>query len=169
MTDPTPREGVVSAASDAEGIVIVRIFDAPREQVFKAWTEAERFATWFGEHGTSIPPDRVSMDARPGGAWSAVMLIGPEKTELPFSGHFREVVEPERVVLTLMGPDEDSSGNVEILTAVFKDLGDGTTEMTFTQRGGNLPAAEYARAMSGWLVFFDRITEHLKTRHDTES
>jgi len=46
------------AHSDAEGILIVRVFDAPRELVFKAWTEAERFATWFGEHGSSIPLDK---------------------------------------------------------------------------------------------------------------
>ena len=68
MTEPTPAEGVVSATSDADGIVIVRVFDAPRELVFKAWTEPERFATWFGEHGSSIPLETASMDPRPGGA-----------------------------------------------------------------------------------------------------
>jgi uncharacterized protein YndB with AHSA1/START domain len=60
MSDPTPPEGVVSASSDADGIVIVRIFDAPRELVFKAWTEPERFATWFGEHDSSIPLENIS-------------------------------------------------------------------------------------------------------------
>ena len=39
MSDATPQEGVVSAHSDAEGILIVRVFDAPRERVFKAWTK----------------------------------------------------------------------------------------------------------------------------------
>jgi uncharacterized protein YndB with AHSA1/START domain len=147
--------------------VIVRVFNAPREQVFKAWTEAERFATWFGEHGSSIPLDRVSMDARPGGAWSAVMLHGPDRIELPFSGEFLEVVEPERVVMTVTDASTLEGANVEVLTADFKDLGDGGTEMTFTQRGGNLPADEYSRAMRGWLIFFDRLNEHLKTRHDS--
>ena len=47
------------------------------------------------------------------------------------------------------------------MTADFKDLGDGRTEMTFTQRGGNLPADEYSRAMRGSLIFFDRMAEHL--------
>jgi uncharacterized protein YndB with AHSA1/START domain len=170
MSDTTPPEGVVSAASDAEGIVIVRIFDAPRELVFKAWTEAERFATWFGEHGSSIPLDKVSMDARPGGAWSATMIYGPDEVELPFFGTFLEVVEPERVSLTLEDPG--GGGFEEVLTAVLKDLGGGRTEMTFTQRGGNLPADEYSRAMRGSLIFFDRMGEHLaaslKTRHDQE-
>ena len=173
MSDATPQEGVVSDHSDAEGIVIVRVFDAPRELVFKAWTEAERFATWFGEHGSSIPLDKVSMDARPGGAWSATMIYGPDKIELPFAGKFLEVVEPERVSMTIVDPSDPESGLVEVLTADFKDLGNGRTEMTFTQRGGTLPADEYSRAMRGSLIFFDRMAEHLadslKARHDSTS
>lgn len=171
MSDPTPAEGVVSASSDADGIVIVRVFDAPRELVFKAWTEPERFATWFGEHGSSIPLERISMDARPGGAWSALMIHGPERIEIPFAGEFREVVEPELVELTLVDPGDPDSGMIEVLRAEFRDLGDGRTEMTFTQRG-NLPADEYSRAMRGSLIFFDRLAEHLseelKARHDSD-
>lgn len=173
MADATPPEGVVSAASDAEGIVIVRVFNAPRELVFKAWTEPERFAAWFGEHGSSIPLDKISMDARPGGAWSAVMLHGPERIEIPFSGKFREVVEPERVVMTLADPEDPDDQNAEVLTAELRDLGGGRTEMTFTQRGGNLPADEYSRAMRGSLIFFERLAEHvsgeLKARHDSDA
>ena len=86
MSDPMPPEGVVSASSDADGIVIMRIFDAPRELLFKAWTEPERFVTWFGEHGSSIPLERISMDARPGGAWSAVIIHGPERDRSPVRG-----------------------------------------------------------------------------------
>ena len=172
MTDPTSPEGVVSAASDATGIVIVRVFDAPRELVFKAWTEPERFATWFGEHGSSIPLENISMDARPGGAWSAVMIHGPDRIEIPFQGTFLEVVEPERVSMTLVDPDDPDSGNAEVLTAEFRDLGGDRTEMTFTQRGGNLPADEYSRAMRGSLIFFERLADHLsdelKARHDSD-
>jgi len=171
MSDDAPQEGVVSAHSDADGILIVRVFDAPRELVFEAWTVPERFATWFGEHGSSIPLDKVSMDARPGGAWNATMLHGPDQIEIPFAGTFLEVVEPERVSMTIVDPSDPDSGRAEVLTAEFKDLGDGRTEMTFTQRGGNLPADEYSRAMRGSLIFFDRLAEHLgetlKARHDT--
>ena len=171
MSDPTTPEGVVSAASDVEGILIVRVFDAPRELVFKAWTEPERFATWFGEHGSSIPLEGLSMDARPGGAWSALMIHGPERIEIPFSGEFLEVVPPERVVMTVEVPGGPGPGGVEVLTAEFRDLGGGRTEMTFTQRG-NLPADEYSRAMRGSLIFFERLAEHLseelKARHDSD-
>ncbi|MEZ0233737.1 MAG: SRPBCC domain-containing protein [Actinomycetota bacterium] len=171
MTEPTPAEGVVSATSDADGIVIVRVFDAPRELVFKAWTEPERFATWFGEHGSSIPLETASMDPRPGGVWSAVMIHGPERIEIPFSGTFREVVEPEVVELVLEVAGEALQGPPEVLRAEFRDLGDGRTEMTFTQRG-SMPADEYSRAMRGSLIFFDRLADHLaeelKTRHDSD-
>ncbi len=171
MTDPTPAEGVVSAKSDDDGIVIVRVFDAPRELVFKAWTEPERFATWFGEHGSSIPLETASMDPRPGGAWSAVMLHGPERMEIPFAGTFREVVEPEVVELVLEVAGEALQGPPEVMRAEFRDLGGGRTEMTFTQRGA-LPADEYSRAMRGSLIFFDRLADHLadelKARHDSD-
>jgi uncharacterized protein YndB with AHSA1/START domain len=168
MSDEPRPEGIVSAHSDAEGILIVRIFDAPREEVFKAWTVAERFAQWFGEHGSEIPLDKVAMDPRPGGAWHATMYHGPDRIEIPFAGTFLEVVEPERVVLTLTLEDagDPRSENVEVLTADLRDIGDGRTELTFTQRGGNLPADEYSRALRGTLIFFERLQEHLKTRHD---
>ncbi|MGZ8632022.1 MAG: SRPBCC family protein [Actinomycetota bacterium] len=171
MADPTPAEGVVSAKSDADGIVIVRVFDAPPDLVFRAWTEPERFATWFGEHGSSIPLESVSMDPRPGGAWSALMIHGPERIEIPFSGTFREVVEPQVVEMVLEVAGEAIEGPLEVLRAEFRVLGDGRTEMTFTQRG-TLPADEYSRAMRGSLIFFDRLADHLadelKARHDSD-
>lgn len=170
MADQIP-EGVVSASSAADGIVIVRVFDAPRELVYRAWTEPERFATWFGEHGSSIPLENISMDARPGGAWSAVMLHGPDQIEIPFGGQFLELDEPEHIVLTLTDPD--GGPGVETMTVDLEDLGDDRTQMTFQQRGGNLPADEYSRAMRGSLIFFDRLAEHLggetlKARHDSD-
>ena len=85
MSDRPHDDALVSATSDADGIEIVRIFEAPREAVFEAWTRPEGFAAWFGEHGSSIPLDRASMDPRPGGAWQAVMLVGGD-TELVFAG-----------------------------------------------------------------------------------
>lgn len=172
MSEPTPPEGVISASSDADGIRIVRVFDASRELVFKAWTERERFAEWFGEPGSSVPLETFTMDARPGGRWSLIMLHGPERTELPFAGEFLEVVEPSRVVMTLAAVEGPASDALEVLTADLEGLGGGRTRMTFTQRGGNLSSNEYSRAMRGELIFFDRLGEHLtaslKARHDPD-
>jgi uncharacterized protein YndB with AHSA1/START domain len=166
MSDAMPPEGVVSAHADAEGVTIIRVFDAPREAVFRAWVEPEQFSKWFGEEDSEIPMDKIAMDARPGGAWHATMIHGPNKIELPFQGEFVEVMEPERVVMTLTDGQNVDPSRREVLTAVFKDLGGGRTEMTFTQRGGNVSSDEYTRALRGELIFFERLGGHLKARHD---
>lgn len=166
MSEVEPKEGVVSATSDEAGIRIVEIFDALRELVFKAWTEPERFAGWFGEDGSSVPLETVSMDVRPGGAWNLIMLFGPDRAELPFSGHYLEIVEPERLVMTITDQVHPDGEDVEVVTVVLEDLGDGRTRMTFTQHGGNLDADGYAGARRGWLAFFERTGTQLKARHD---
>lgn len=83
-----------STQSDRE-IVITRIFNAPRELVFKAWTEAKHIEQWWGPEGFTT---RVTeMDLRPGGQWCYVM-ISPDGTEYPVQGVFREIVPPERLL-----------------------------------------------------------------------
>jgi len=77
------------------------------------------------------------------------------------------VVAPERVVTTLSDTPDPDTEQVEVVTVVLRDLGDGRTELTFTQRGGNLPPEQYERAMRGWLVFLERQDDYLKMRHDT--
>ena len=156
MTTSTAPQGVVSAACDADGITIIRVFDAPRDLVFRMWTEAAHFVTWFGEHGSEIPLDRCDMDPRPGGAWHATMFHGPDRVEIPFSGEFRAVDPPSHLEMTLADPGNPRSTAVELFTVDLRDLGDGRTEMTFTQTGGNLPADEYSRAMRGMLIFLER-------------
>jgi uncharacterized protein YndB with AHSA1/START domain len=139
------------------GITITRIFHAPRERVWKEWTEPERFSDWYGGGGAEVPMASVSMDVRPGGSWRLTMFSGPERREIHWKGEYREVVEPERLVFTVSDrPTED----YELVTVVLTDLGDGRTEMHFEQRG-SLPAEVYEAAKRGWSTFFDRITERL--------
>ena len=157
----TTPEGVVSAASDAKGITIVRVFDAPRDVVFSMWTQAEHFVTWFGEHGSEIPLEQCSMDPRPGGAWSATMYHGPERIEIPFQGWFRAVDPPGHLEMTLSDPGNPDGPNAELFTVDLREIDGGRTEMTFTQTGGNLPADEYSRAMRGMLIFLERQAAHL--------
>jgi uncharacterized protein YndB with AHSA1/START domain len=143
---------------DEDGITITRIFDAPRERVWKEWTEPERFADWYGGLEGEVPLSTVSMDVREGGRWRATMFFGPARREIQWKGEYREVVEPERLVFTVSDqPGEDSW---ELVTVVLTDLGDGRTEMLFQQRG-SLPAEVYEAAGEGWSGFFDRIAERL--------
>ena len=78
-------------------LTITRVLDAPRELVWKAFTDPEQFAYWFGAE-LEVPLDTVSLDVKPGGAWKAQM-ISEDGTEMPFGGFYRDVQEPERLVL----------------------------------------------------------------------
>jgi uncharacterized protein YndB with AHSA1/START domain len=141
-----------------EGITMTRVFDAPRERVWKEWTEPERFADWFGGSESEVPLPTLSMDVRPGGSWRATMFAGPERYEIQWKGEFREVLEPERLVFTIS--DQPGEEAYELITVVLVDMGDGRTEMRFEQRGG-LGAEQYGRAKEGWSSFFARIAERL--------
>lgn len=148
-------------AEPAEGISITRVFDAPRELVWREWTDPDAFADWFGGADCEVPLATVSMDVRPGGAWRLTMLVGAERREIRWHGAYLEVVEPERLVLTFA--DRSGDNAFELVTVVLTDLGDDRTEMHFTQRG-QMSQAEYERAGAGWSGFFDRVAERLGGR-----
>lgn len=152
--------GRTATMSDSarEGIDITRVFEAPRERVFEAWTTPEDFAAWYGADA-EVPLDRVSMDVRPGGAWSLVIVV--PGTEMPFHGVYREVIAPERLVFTLKDATAPADIEGEVVTATFTELGDRSTEVVFQQRGGNLTAEQYAAAEDGWEAFFDTLAHHL--------
>ena len=141
-----------------EGITIIRVFPASRERMWEEWTEPERFADWFGGSGAEVPVSTVAMDIRKGGAWRATMFAGPARREIRWTGEYREVVEPERLVFTLS--DQPGEDMYELVTVVLSDLGDGRTEMRFDQRG-RMSAKQYERAGGGWSSFFDRMDERL--------
>ena len=142
----------------ADGITIVRVFDAPRERVWTEWTEPEAFADWFGGAEAEIPLSTVSMDVRPGGSWRATMYADPGRREIRWIGEYLEVVAPERLVFTVTDRPEDDAR--ELITVVFSDLGDGRTEMHFRQTG-HMSAEQYERTGQGWSKFFDRIDARL--------
>jgi uncharacterized protein YndB with AHSA1/START domain len=141
-----------------QGITITRVFDAPRERVWKEWTEPERFADWFGGRDADVPPSTVAMDVRPGGTWRATMFAGRGRREIHWKGTYREVVAPERLVFTVS--DQPGDDAYELVRVDLTDLGDGRTEMLFRQ-SGRMTAEQYGRAKEGWATFFDRIAEHL--------
>jgi uncharacterized protein YndB with AHSA1/START domain len=146
-------------AASGEGITMTRVFEVPRERVWREWTEPERFADWFGGEHAEVPVSTVSMDVREGGAWRATMFAGPERREIQWKGEYREVIPPERLVLTITDqPDDDLS---DLLIVVLTELGDGRTQMLFEQRGGHMSAKQYEAAKSGWGTFFDRMAAHL--------
>lgn len=132
-------------------------FEAPREEVWREWTEPERFADWYGGPDFPIPLDTVAMDVREGGKWNLVMIAGPR--EIHWDGEYIEVKEPERLVFTVSDqPEEDI---YDLCTVVLTDLDGDRTEMLFQQSGGHMSAEAYRRAAQGWSGFFERIAERL--------
>jgi uncharacterized protein YndB with AHSA1/START domain len=143
-------------------VTVTRTFDAPRDVVWRAWTEPEQFAQWFGGPPYVTQPETVSLDVRPGGQWRATMVSEEDGSEIPFAGEYREVVEHERLVLTFMDPSDPNNPNVEVLTITFADLGDKTEVVA--HQAGHLPQDEYGQLAEGYSTFFDQLAEHLARR-----
>jgi uncharacterized protein YndB with AHSA1/START domain len=144
--------------TEPAGITITRVFDAPRERVWREWTEPERFADWFGGPDADVPLSTVAMDVREGGTWRATMFFGPDRRESRWRGAYRQVMAPERLVFTVT--DEPGKDAYELVVVDLVDLGDGRTEMRFEQHGRR-SAQAYERTRRGWGVFFDRVAERL--------
>lgn len=103
----------VTTPSDRE-IVTERVFDAPRERVYAAFTDPELIPEWWGPRKTTTTVD--VMDVRPGGAWRFV-CANPDGSEDGFRGTYREVSAPERVVQTFewegnAGPRDRGDGDL---------------------------------------------------------
>jgi uncharacterized protein YndB with AHSA1/START domain len=138
------------------GLTITRVLAAPRERVWREWTEPAAFADWFGGPEAEVPLDTVAMDVRPGGAWRATMLY--EGGEIRWTGEYREVDPPERLVFTITDRPDDAAR--ELIVVVLGDLGDGRTEMVVEQHG-QMPPAAYDAARNGWGAFLDRMERRL--------
>jgi len=158
-----------TAESTGQALVIERVFDAPRELVWKAWTEPERIMRWWGPKGYTSPACKI--DLRVGGRYLYCMR-SPEGQDLWSTGVYREIVPFERMVCTNSFADEN--GNVvpasdygittdlplEMLaTVTFEDLG-GKTKLTLRHEG--FPAGEMSEmAQAGWNETFDKLAESL--------
>lgn len=142
-------------------VTITRIFDAPRELVFKAWTDPKHLAKWFGPKGFTTPV--CEADARVGGTWHIVMR-GPDGTEYPCGGVYREVVEPERLVFTNIATDKEGNPILDGLTTVIFEQYGGKTKLTLQTRATAVVdyATEHLKGMeAGWTQSLERLGEEL--------
>jgi len=122
-TAKQPPAGIatVTTPSDRE-IRIERVFDAPRERVWRAMTDPELLAQWWGR-GYKLDVERLEVER--GGHWRFVEH-GPDGVH-GFEGRFREVVAPERMVQTFEW--DGMPGYVAVDTMTLEDLGDGRTRV----------------------------------------
>lgn len=138
-------------------LVVTRIFDAPRHLVFKAWTDPDHLARWWGPRGfTTIS---CAIDVRPGGTWFRCMRA-PDGREHRKHGIYREITEPERLVFTYATEDASGSAGPETLVTVsFAEFG-GKTRLTLRQARFESEAARDAHE-GGWASCLERFAEYL--------
>jgi uncharacterized protein YndB with AHSA1/START domain len=149
-----------SAETPAHEVTVERTIEAPRERVWAAWTQPAHFSQWFGVAPFATPQDRISLDVRPGGRWSATQVSAQDGTELPFVGTYGEVVEPERLVMIFENPQDPSDPNTEIATITLGER-DGGTEMVLHQVG-HLPPEAYGDLERGYSMFFEQLAHHVE-------
>jgi uncharacterized protein YndB with AHSA1/START domain len=145
---------------------IRRIFNAPREVVFEAWTNPEQLAQWWGPKGFTNP--RCEADARPGGAIH-IDMRAPNGAVYPMSGEFREVTPPERLVFTSSALDERGNAHfVNLNTIEFAEFGKNRTMMTLHAQVLEViseQALGYLKGMNlGWSLSIDRLEAFLPSQ-----
>jgi uncharacterized protein YndB with AHSA1/START domain len=147
----------MTEAQSTNELVIHRIFDAPRALVYRAFTDPDQIAAWFGPVGWSVPRETVSVDPRPGGEQRFVMVndADPEMRS-PAVGRFTEVVENE----LLVGTEDVATGSgpasgAMYLRLEFHDEGGNKTRLVLRQ-GPYAPEIE-SQARDGWNSSFTKL------------
>ena len=140
-------------------VTLIRVFDAPRALVWKAWTDPKMMAQWFGPRGFTNPI--CELDVRIGGSLRIVMR-GPDGSDYPMKGVFREVSVPERLVFTNIAIDKEGNHLLEGETTVTFTEKDGKTTLVLeTHAVGLLPIAPQMLAgmEAGWTQSIDKLQE----------
>ena len=138
-------------------LVLSRVFDAPRELVYKVWTQPEHLARWWGPRNFTLLSCKA--DVRVGGSYR-FGTRSPEGTEHWAHGVYREVVPPERLMLTHAWEHPDGKPKHEtIMTLTFAEQGD-KTKLTLKQ---TLFESVTSRDMhgQGWNSVLDKLGEYL--------
>ena len=159
-----------SEDQNSRELTIVRVFDAPRELVWKTWTDPERVKRWWGAKGFTAPVYKA--DLRVGGRYLYCMR-SPDGQDVWGTGVYREIVPPERIVATDSFADE--KGNIVpathygmgadmplelLVTVTFEEHG-GKTKLTL-RHAGFAPGEDRDSAQTGWNQSFDKLAEALK-------
>jgi len=143
-------------------LVTTRVFDAPLELVFKAWTDPERLKRWWGPKGFTNPVCEV--DVRPGGA-IRIHMQAPDGNVYPMTGVFQEIVELERLVFTSSALDQNGEPLFEVMNTVTFAAEGGKTKLTVRAsvtkaKGG---AAQHLAGMQqGWSLSLDRLATEVE-------
>lgn len=142
-------------------VTLTRIFDAPRELVFKAWVERDRLQRWWGPKGFTNPVCEI--DPRAGGS-ILIHMRAPDGVTYPMTGTFVEVIEPERLVFSSAALDQNGNEMFRVLnTVTFEAQGNKTKLTLHAQATMTTPAApRYLAGMEmGWKLSLDRLADEV--------
>jgi len=150
---------VAAKATDSADreLIFTRVFDAPRELVFKVWMDPRHAKNWCGPR--DYPATHLEMDVRPGGVWRGCLRSTETGKELVHGGVFREVTEPDRIVFTFAWEEAGERGLETLVTVTFVEQ-NGKTQMTF-QQSPFQSVKERDGHQGGWTSTFDRLEEYL--------
>jgi uncharacterized protein YndB with AHSA1/START domain len=123
--------GIQARSDDARVLRLSRTFEAPRERVFRALTERDQLARWFGPKGYTVP--YCELDARVGGAWRAT-LRSPEGGDHTVSGVYQEIVPPQRLVFTWGWHGDDGTRGHETIVTLELHARGAATELVLVQQ-----------------------------------
>lgn len=141
-------------------LVFNRVFDAPRELVFEAWTDPKHVGHWWGPNGFTITTHE--MDVRPGGVWRFIMH-GPDGVDYENKIVYTEIVKPERLVYLHGSDEEDESGQFQV-TVTFAEQGSKTRitmQMLFASAADRDRVVEEFGAIEGANQTLDRLAAYL--------
>ncbi len=137
---------------------ITRMFDAPRELVFEAWTNPDHLAEWWGPTGYTASSCTIKLTE--GGGWRTCMRNNSDGAEHWAQGTYREIVAPERLVFSFAWEETPGvPGRETLVTVTFADRA-GKTEMTFQQAVFE-SAEDRDSHRSGWQECFDDLAGYL--------
>jgi uncharacterized protein YndB with AHSA1/START domain len=154
----------MAAKSKSNEISITRIYDAPVQLVWDAWTDPKKVAKWWGPRGFTLTTH--SKDLRVGGHWSYTMH-GPDGMDYVNKTKYLEVEECARLVYDHGGNEDLDREPLFRVTATFKELEGGKTELKMTMA---FPTPEIAKNMKGFIKkaggegTWDRLGEFLEER-----
>ena len=141
------------AATDQE-VLITRIFDAPREQVFKAWTDPDEVAAWYGPEHMDTPREQIHIDLRVGGRYELTMVQRGGAREFTIGYEILELLEPELIVMRSDPMPEAGMHEGTLLRVEFHDHG-AKTRMTLSD--GPYQPEGRGHAEAGWSAAFDKL------------
>ncbi|HYC81514.1 MAG TPA: SRPBCC domain-containing protein [Solirubrobacterales bacterium] len=144
------------ASSSDEQVLITRIFEAPRERVFQAWTDPDQVAAWFGPDSMEAPRERIRIDLRVGGRYELTMVRRDGDGEMTIGYEIVELREPELLVLRSDPKPEMGMPEPTVVRVELHDHGE-KTRMTLSD--GPLPSAGHAEA--GWNAAMEKLAASL--------